>query len=127
MSSPWFVPSNHVNTGEVIPLKRYFENSFDQRDVLKMCIDISKIAVALAEATRRPKTIDLDSVGLRGGSLVIVSDLGKESLEKSLSTLAKVANEISSRLDSPYKPQATRDLESFERFGQRAVSLFRTF
>jgi hypothetical protein len=127
MSSPWFITPNNIDSEEVISLKRYFENPFDQRDVLKMCIDISKMAVALTESTRKPKVIDIDSVGLRGGTLVVVSDLGKEPTQKSLSALAKVANEISSRLDSPYRPQATQDLESFERFGQRAVSLFRTF
>ena len=127
MASPWFIPPNHINSEEVVSLKKYFQNPADQRDVLKMCIDISKMAAALGESSRKPKVIDLNSVGLRGGSLVIVSDLGKEPIQKSLIALAKVANEISAKVDSPYRPQATQDLESFERFGQRAVSLFRTF
>lgn len=123
MTSPWFVDhSDHF-----VPLKSYLAGPVDQRDLLKLCMDISKIAQALTETEKRPREINLDSVGVRGGSLVIISARGKVSLEKSLGSLAKVANQISSLLDSPYKPEATGTLSNFEAFSQRAVSLFRTY
>lgn len=125
MDSPWFSSDDSL---KLFSLRDYFkEQNKDQRDLLKFCMDITKIAHAIPSLAFSPESITLDSVKIRGGSLVIVSKKARKDVERSLKSLAVVANAISSLIDNKYRPEVNSEgnLASFDNFSQRANSIFK--
>lgn len=125
MDSPWFSSDNSL---KLFSLRDYFkEQNIDQRDILKFCMDITKIAHAIPSLTFSPEAITLDSVKIRGGSLVVISQKVRKDDKRSLRSLAAVANSIASFIDNQYRPEVNSEgnLDSFDNFSQRANSIFK--
>lgn len=125
----WFVRCSPSDEG-VVPLRDYLATPRPQLDYLKVCMDLAEVAKVIADHKINHGSISLDTVSIRGGSVVVcglpLKSNGKNTT-KDLRDLASVANAVAANIKSEYRPKAAGTRESFVKFGERALGLFKAY
>jgi len=130
MASTWFIECEKEDG--IVPLSDYLTRKHEQLDYLKISMDIAEVAKVLVDHSIYHGNISLNTVSVRGGS-VVVCGLNKtkkatdRSLKSDLYDLAVVANQVSAKINNEYRPHAKGTRDSFVKFGERALSLFKAY
>lgn len=130
MTSTWFIECEKEDG--IVPLSDFLSRKREQLDYLKVCIDIAEVAKVLVDHSVYHGNISLATVSVRGGSVVVcglnkTKEATPRSIKSDLYDLAVVANQVSAKINNEYRPHAKGTRESFVKFGERALGLFKAY